>query len=109
MPGLGSRQHFPALTSEPDLVYLDAASGTPCPEPVIAQLTAELRGPAANPGRGGHPWARDALRRFEEARATVAAFLGASFPDEVAFTRGATGAMAFLADRWGPAALANGG
>lgn len=109
MPGLGSRQHFPALTSEPDLVYLDAASGTPCPEPVIAQLTAELRGPAANPGRGGHRWARDALRRFEEARATVAAFLGTSFPDEVAFTRGATGAMAFLADRWGPAALADGG
>ncbi|MEU4449982.1 aminotransferase class V-fold PLP-dependent enzyme [Nocardioides sp. NPDC023903] len=109
MPGLGSRQHFPALTAEPDLVYLDAASGTPCPEPVIAQLTAELRGPAANPGRGGHPWARDALRRFEESRATVAAFLGASFPDEVAFTRGATGATAFLADRWGPAALANGG
>lgn len=109
MPGLGSRQHFPALTAEPDLVYLDAASGTPCPEPVIAQLAAELRGPAANPGRGGHPWARDALRRFEESRATVAAFLGAAFPDEVAFTRGATGAMAFLADRWGPAALANGG
>ncbi|MER7604783.1 aminotransferase class V-fold PLP-dependent enzyme [Nocardioides sp. NPDC127503] len=109
MPGLGSRQQFPSLTAEPDLVYLDAASGTPCPEPVIAQLTAELRGPAANPGRGGHPWARDALRRFEESRATVAAFLGASFPDEVAFTRGATGAMAFLADRWGPGALANGG
>ncbi|MBG6096676.1 aminotransferase class V-fold PLP-dependent enzyme [Nocardioides luteus] len=106
---LGSRRHFPALTAEPDLVYLDAASGTPCPEPVIAQLTAELRGPAANPGRGGHPWARDALRRVEEARAAVAAFLGAAFPDEVAFTRGATGAMAFLADRWGPAALEKGG
>ena len=93
---LGSRRHFPALTAEPDLVYLDAASGTPCPEPVIAQLTAELRGPAANPGRGGHPWARDALRRVEEARAAVAAFLGATFPDEVAFTRGATGAMALV-------------
>lgn len=106
---LGSRRHFPALEAEPDLVYLDAASGTPCPEAVIAQLTAELRGPAANPGRGGHPWARDALRRFEDARAAVAAFLGASFPDEAAFTRGATGAMAFLADRWGPGALANGG
>ena len=106
---LGSRRHFPALTAEPDLVYLDASSGTPCPEPVIAQLTAELRGPAANPGRGGHPWARDALRRVEEARAVVAAFLGATFPDEVAFTRGATGAMAFLADQWGPAALERGG
>ncbi|WP_328530873.1 aminotransferase class V-fold PLP-dependent enzyme [Nocardioides sp. NBC_00368] len=106
---LGSRRHFPALTAEPDLVYLDAASGTPCPEPVIAQLTAELRGPAGNPGRGGHPWARDALRRFEEARAAVAAFLGASAPDEVAFTRGATGAMAFLTDRWGATVLADGG
>ncbi|MFE6507661.1 aminotransferase class V-fold PLP-dependent enzyme [Nocardioides sp. NPDC057767] len=106
---LGSRRHFPALTAEPDLVYLDAASGTPCPEPVIAQLTAELRGPAGNPGRGGHPWARDALRRFEEARAAVAAFLGATFPDEIAFTRGATGAMAFLTDRWGAATLADGG
>ncbi|NGN96056.1 aminotransferase class V-fold PLP-dependent enzyme [Nocardioides sp. KC13] len=106
---LGSRRNFPALTAEPDLVYLDSASGTPCPEPVIAQLTAELRGPAGNPGRGGHPWARGALRRFEDARAAVAAFLGASFPDEVAFTRGATGAMAFLADRWGPAALEDGG
>ncbi|OIJ27218.1 aminotransferase class V-fold PLP-dependent enzyme [Nocardioides luteus] len=106
---LGSRRDFPALTAEPDLVYLDAASGTPCPEAVIAQLTAELRGPAANPGRGGHPWARDALRRLEEARAAVAAFLGATFPDEVAFSRGATGAMAFLADRWGPTALADGG
>lgn len=109
MSELGSRRLFPALTAEPDLSYLDAASGTPCPEPVIARLSAELRGPSANPGRGGHPWARDALRRVEESRAAVAGFLGAAYPDEVAFTRGATGAMAFLADRWGPSALANGG
>ena len=56
-------------------------------------MTAFCESRYANVHRGVHALGEAATHAYEEARTTVAHFIGASGPDEVDFVRGATEAM----------------
>jgi cysteine desulfurase len=69
-------------------VYLDHNAGGPLRGPVREAMLAVLGGPPANPSSAHREGAR-ARRLIEEARAEVAALIGAE-PAEIVFTSGAT-------------------
>ena len=72
------------------VVYLDNAATTPVDPRVAAEMREclERDGTFANPA-AGHAPGRAAARRVEQARAEVAALVGAR-PEQVLFTSGAT-------------------
>jgi cysteine desulfurase len=74
-----------------EVVYLDNAATTPV-DPRVVEAMLECLGPAgdyANPSAVGHDPGRRARARVEQARAEVAAIVGAD-PSQVIFTSGAT-------------------
>ena len=72
-------------------IYLDYAASTPVDPEVADAMDRVLRSPAlcANPAAVGHAPGRAAQALVEDARAGVAAFIGAA-PEEIVFTSGAT-------------------
>src|SRR5690349_12590997 len=89
----GWRDHFPALRQEVNghpLAYLDSAATTLRPNAVVDAIADFYRTENANPGAALHTLARRAFASYEGARRTVAEFIGATDPSEVAFTRGTT-------------------
>jgi cysteine desulfurase/selenocysteine lyase len=83
------------------LVYLDSAATSQKPREVLDALWQYYRLYNANVHRGVYQIAEEATARYEEARAKVAAFLGAGRPEEVVFTRGTTEAINLVAATWG--------
>ncbi|MBK5266611.1 MAG: SufS family cysteine desulfurase [Acidimicrobiia bacterium] len=94
------RRDFPILNSN-DMAFLDSAASSQKPEAVIAAMDTMLRSGYANVHRGAYRLSAEATDAYEAARAKVAAFIGASSPREVIFTRGTTTAMNMLAAKWG--------
>jgi len=70
-------------------VYLDYAASTPVDPQVAAAMAAVLAGIGGNPAATTHAWGRRAAQQVEQARAQVAALIGAR-PGEIVFTSGAT-------------------
>ena len=68
--------------------YLDHAASSPVRPEVLAAVVEVLEAVPGNPS-GSHRWAREARRRLDDARDTVAALVGAE-PGEVVFTSGGT-------------------
>lgn len=90
---------FPLLERGYDgssFIYLDSASTTPKPQPVIAAVTRYYEEIGANVHRGVHPLAEAATEAYESARHRVAALIGAQ-PAEIVFTRNATDSFNLLA------------
>jgi cysteine desulfurase/selenocysteine lyase len=83
------------------LVYLDAAASAPKPRAVIEALTDMYSHHYANVHRGIYELSEDATSRFEGARRTLAAFIGAPSEREVVFVRNATEAINLVAYSWG--------
>jgi cysteine desulfurase/selenocysteine lyase len=83
------------------LVYLDAAASSPKPRAVIEALSDVYSHHYANVHRGIYELSEDATARFEGARRTVAAFIGAPSPREIVFVRNATEAINLVAYSWG--------
>ena len=105
------RRHFPALGQTVNghpLAYLDTAATAQRPDAVIDAVSAFYRTDNANPGRTLHSVARRAYDAYEDARRTVARFIGAGDPLEVIFTRGTTEAINLVATAWGGANLRTG-
>ncbi|MCW2278046.1 cysteine desulfurase NifS [Heliophilum fasciatum] len=77
-------------------VYMDHGATTPLHPEVIAVMTDVLTNHYGNPS-SVHAWGRDAKKRLEEARTSVAKLIGAQ-PEEIFFTSGGTEAdnMAIL-------------
>ena len=87
------RADFPALHQEVNgkkLVYLDNAASAHKPQQVIDVLSEGYGGPYSNVHRGVHTLSQRATDRYEAARETSRAFLGAERDDEIVFVRGAT-------------------
>lgn len=80
------------------LVYLDSAATAMKPAVVIEAEATFYRESYANVRRGVYELGAEATDRYERARATVAALIGAP-PAEVVFTRGTTEALNLAA--WG--------
>lgn len=83
------RRQF-AFFQERDIRWLDNAATTQRPEPVLAAMDEFARLHNANVRRGLNRLGAEATAAYEDARATVAAFLGAASPAEIIFTSGTT-------------------
>lgn len=92
------RQQFPAF-QQPE-IYLDSAATALKPQAVIDAVEDYYRHPAGNVHRSQYRAAQRLTRRFEEARARVAAFIGAADERGVVWTRGATEAINLVAQSY---------
>ena len=100
------RRDFPILAERVNghpLVWLDNAATTQKPQEVIDRLTRFYCHENSNVHRGAHELATRATEAYEDARASVARFLGAPSPDDIVFVRGTTEAINLVAQSWGRA------
>ncbi len=98
------RDRFPILHEEvggKPLVYLDNAATSQKPQSVIDALNEYYEHTNANVHRGIHELSRRSTVAYEEARARVARFIGASEAQELVWTRGTTEAINLVAGSWG--------
>lgn len=78
-------------------IYLDSAATTQLPGVVINRLQQYFVEENASTNRGIYPLGWEATQRYEQARATVAKFLGASQPKDLLFTAGVTHSINLVA------------
>jgi cysteine desulfurase / selenocysteine lyase len=98
------RRDFPILSEKVHghpLIWLDNGATTQKPKAVIERLAYFYEHENSNVHRGAHTLAARATDAYENARKTVARFLGASSSDEIVFVRGATEAINLVAQSWG--------
>lgn len=98
------RQDFPILAREVNgkpLVYLDNAATTQKPRAVIDAIARYYETINANVHRSIHTLGEAATAAYEEARAKVAAFVGAADPATCVFVRNASEALNLVAYAWG--------
>jgi cysteine desulfurase/selenocysteine lyase len=94
------REDFPILSMQvygKPLVYLDNAASAQKPKAVLDRLNQAYTSEYANVHRGLHYLANAATEGYEGAREKVRAFLNASRPEEIVFTRNATEAINLVA------------
>lgn len=98
------RGQFPFLKRIVDgkpIAYLDNAATTQKPKAVLERMQRFYEEQNANINRGMHPLAEEATTAYEEARKTVAKFIGAAHSSEVIFTRNATESINLVARSFG--------
>jgi len=83
------------------LVYLDNAATTQKPRSVLDALVRYYEEANANAHRGVHALAEESTRRYEAARARIAAFVGSPSDRQLIFVRNATEAINLVAHAWG--------
>ena len=105
LDGAALRADFPVFDrphrSGRALAYLDSAASAPKPRAVIEAVADAYGHHYANVHRGIYELSEDATARFEDARSTVARFIGAPSHREVVFVRNATEAINLVAYSWG--------
>lgn len=96
------RNDFPLLSGVGGraLHYLDNAATSHKPQRVIEAISACYRNYCAPVHRGLYPLAERATAQYEQARAELAAFIGAASAQQVVFTRSATEAINMVAQGW---------
>lgn len=89
----------------PNIVYLDNAATTLCPEPVIKKLVDYHRDYKANIHRAVHSLGIKATDEYEAVRQKVATLVNAKSKNEVVFTSGTTHSINLIAfgycNKWG--------
>lgn len=88
------RRDIPLLD---DVIYLDAASTTPTPRPVVEAISDYFYNYNANTGRGAYRMAVKATQKLDEARNKIARFVKAD-PNEIIFTKNTTEAINMVAN-----------
>lgn len=104
------RAQFPTLhqfVGDKPLVYLDSAATSQKPRPVLDAIAHYYEHDNANVHRGIYELSQRATLAFEEARARVAAFLGAE-TSEIIWTRGTSEGINLVASSWGMDNLSEG-
>ncbi|MBO0868997.1 MAG: cysteine desulfurase [Micromonosporaceae bacterium] len=99
-----ARKDFPILSREVNghpLVYLDSGNTSQKPRAVIEAMRQHYERHNANVARSVHQLGTEATEAYEGARAKVAAFIGATSPDEVVFTKNSTEAINLVAYSYG--------
>lgn len=95
-------EDFPLITHfGPRLAFLDNAASSQKPRQVINRMSAYYEREHANIHRGLYTLSEQATRSYENARTSVAEFIGAGDVCEVIFTRGCTEAINIVARTWG--------
>lgn len=88
---------FPIFTKHPELVYLDNAASSQTPQTVIDSMVDYYSHYRANTHRGLYDLSEKATTSYEDARSTVAKYLGVT-DEEIIFTKGATATFNHLAE-----------
>ena len=94
------RADFPILNREINgypLVYLDSANTSQKPVQVLDAMRVHQERHNGNVSRSVHTLGTEATSAYEDARAKIAAFIGAGTPDEVIFTKNSTEALNLVA------------
>ncbi|RDI95118.1 SufS family cysteine desulfurase [Meiothermus sp. QL-1] len=94
------RQDFPLLARHPHLVYLNSAATSQKPQRVIEAIERYYREQNASIHRGAYALSAQASEAYENARRTLARFIGAE-PHEIIFVRNTTEALNLVAYAWG--------
>jgi len=105
------RADFPLLQRDLNghpLVYLDSGATAQRPQAVIDAEVDFLTRTNSAVHRGAHTLAADATDLFEDARETVAGFVGAA-PEQLVWTSGATAGLNLIAYSLGNASAGRGG
>jgi cysteine desulfurase / selenocysteine lyase len=105
------KRDFPILQREVNgkrLVYLDSASSSQKPQPVLDAMDAHYRDHYANVHRGVYTISEESTAAYEGARTKVARLLKARATKEVVFTRNVTEAINLVAYSWARANLNEG-
>jgi len=85
------KKDFPLFTHVPEgFAYCDSVATSQTPQCVLDAMNAYYTHARANIHRASHELADSATTLYEEARADVARYIGASSPEEIIFTAGAT-------------------
>lgn len=98
------RADFPILSeviNGKPLIWFDNAATTQKPQVVIDRLVHFYSHENSNIHRAAHELAARATDAYEEARDTVADFIGAPGSENIVFTRGTTEAINLVAHAWG--------
>src|SRR5438105_201615 len=98
------RRDFPILNQQvngKNLAYLDNAASTQKPTAVVQAIKDYYENDHANVHRGVHTLSQRATQKFDEARAKIQNYLGATHPQEIIFTKGCTEAINLVAGSWG--------
>lgn len=102
------RRDFPILSREVNgkaLVYLDNAATAQKPTVMMKRLKQFYEAENANIHRGVHALSQRATESYEDARASVARFIGAPAKEEIIFTRNATESVNLVASSLGNGTL----
>jgi len=91
-----NKNDFPIFRNNPGLIYLDNSATAQKPEAVIKAIGNFYEHTNANIHRGIYTLSQKATLAYEDARKTVANFIGAE-PEEIIFTKGTTESLNFLA------------
>jgi cysteine desulfurase / selenocysteine lyase len=94
------RADFPILSREVNghpLVYLDSANTSQKPRQVLDAMRAHQEQYNGNVSRSVHTLGTESTTAYEDARAKVAAFIGAPSPDEIVFTKNSTESINLVA------------
>jgi cysteine desulfurase/selenocysteine lyase len=97
------REDFPILDQEVNghpLIYFDNAATSQKPRDVIAAMVHYYEHDNSNVHRGLHALSNRATDAYENARARLARYIGAT-EEEIVFTRGTTEAVNLVARAWG--------
>lgn len=105
---VSSKADFPIFACHPELIYLDHAATSQKPQQVIDAMSRYLTESNGSPHRGAHKLSVEATRLYDIGRKKVAAFIGASRPEEVVFTKNATEALNLIAYTYGLSAVKTG-
>ena len=93
------REDFPILNQD-KTIYFDNAATTQRPVQVMEAMRRFNDTCNANPLRGLYRWSIEATEQYENARAKVAQFIGASQAEEIIFTRNTTESINLVAYSW---------
>ncbi len=105
------RADFPILATQMSgkpLVYFDNGATTQKPQAVIDAIVHYYQHDNANVHRGLYDLSQRATDAYENARRTVAEFLGGVAAEECIFTRGTTESINLVASSWGRSQLGHG-
>lgn len=104
---MSRKADFPGLVTSDGAPwhYLDTAATAQKPQTVINAMIRAMGSDYATVHRGVYARSANMTRAYEAARERVAAFMGASSPNEVVFLRGATEGINLVAHSWGMANL----
>ncbi|MGI5899930.1 MAG: aminotransferase class V-fold PLP-dependent enzyme [Christensenellales bacterium] len=103
------RQGFPYFSAEGAAVYLDNASTTQKPWPVINAVSGVYQGGMANVRRGNYRLSRQTEGLYQRARQIAGEFLGAAVEKEIIFTRSTTESINLVAQCFCKERLVRGG